>query len=379
MASRTLAASVAPSPRAASGEIVRAGPGAARRVAELDGIRAIAIWLVLLIHALATASATRAAASFHGWQAALWQVVAHGWLGVDLFFVLSGFLITGILLDANVRPNYFGNFYLRRALRILPVLLVVLSVMALIYRGPAAYFGLALLFCANVAGLLGVATPPGLGPLWSLAVEEQFYLFWPGLVRVCSVQRLALLATAIVVAEPLIRLAFWTPEAQFYTWMRCDGLALGALVAIWVRNRRSQPSVSLRLALGWVVLAVALGIVELLVRSSVLSSSLRTSEADLVFAAAILSAYTLRGSRWTAPLRSAPAAFFAATSYCAYVVHAPLFNLIDGLGLTRSDSPFVAGALRGLYGYPLVFGIAALSRRFLEEPFLRLKGVLTRA
>jgi peptidoglycan/LPS O-acetylase OafA/YrhL len=379
MAGRTLAANVVESPRSAPGEQALRAPAAAPRIAELDGIRALAIWMVLLTHAIASGNAVPASAALRGWREALWQVVAHGWLGVDLFFVLSGFLITGILLETKPRANYFSNFYIRRALRILPVFLVLLAILALVDRGPLAYFGLALLFCANLAPLFGIATPLGAGPLWSLAVEEQFYLFWPALVRVVSTNRLVLAALFIVVLEPLLRLAFGNPGTELFTWMRCDGLALGALVAIWVRAPQCRPGVSLRVSLGAVGLALALGGLELLVRSPILSEALRTSEANLVFGAMVLGAYTLRGSRWTGWLRSRPAVFFAGISYCTYVIHLPVFNLVDDLGWTHSSSPFTAGFLRALYGFPIVFAIATLSKRYLEEPFLRLKGVLSRS
>jgi peptidoglycan/LPS O-acetylase OafA/YrhL len=379
MVGRTLSASVAHVPPVSLREHIVPAPSGSARVGELDGIRSIAIWMVLFMHGLATESAIRAASAFHGWQAILWLTVAHGWLGVDLFFVLSGFLITGILLDTKNRSNYFKSFYVRRALRILPVFLVVLGILALIYRGPAAYFGLALLFCANLAPLLGVGTPPGGGPLWSLAVEEQFYLFWPALLRFVSVRALTIVATIIVLVEPLVRFEFGQPDTISFTWMRCDGLALGALVAIWVRAPRCNRTTSFRVAIAALGLSLALGLLELVMHSTIFSVALRISEANLVFGAIVLSAYTLRGSRWTAWLRSPPAIFFAGVSYCAYVIHLPIFNLVDALGLTRASTPFEAGVLRMLYSFPLVFVIATLSKRYLEEPFLRLKGVLSRS
>jgi peptidoglycan/LPS O-acetylase OafA/YrhL len=373
---------IAPVSQPAPAVSIETGPFAASkpaRIPELDGIRALAIWLVLIFHAVATPAATRVGATLTGWHAALWQAIDHGWLGVDLFFVLSGFLITGILLDAKPRADYYRGFYARRARRILPVLLVVLGVFALIYRGPAAYFGLALVFCANLTSLLGVATPPGLGPLWSLAVEEQFYLFWPWLARAFPMRGLSVLAGLIVLCEPLVRFAFGAPEQIYYTWFRCDGLALGALLALWVRSRGCNAQRSLRLALVAGIAAVLLGCAESLVRSAAFSAAVRTSEAGLVFASLLLVAYTLRGSRWTAILRSPAAGYFAATSYCVYVIHAPIFGALDALGLTRAGNPFISAAWRAVFGLPLVFGLATLSRHFLEEPFLRLKGSLRQA
>jgi peptidoglycan/LPS O-acetylase OafA/YrhL len=118
----------------------RSGPG---RVAELDGIRALAIWAVLLFHGISTVDSAEAAGALSAGPRALFTLVAHGWLGVDLFFVLSGFLITGILLDSKHQPTYFRNFWLRRAVRILPLLFALLAVCGLAYRSHPEYFALA--------------------------------------------------------------------------------------------------------------------------------------------------------------------------------------------------------------------------------------------
>jgi peptidoglycan/LPS O-acetylase OafA/YrhL len=92
---------------------------AEHRVPELDGVRAIAVWMVLLTHILAGFPNAPGALDFI--PDPVRQVLTHGWLGVDLFFLLSGFLITGILMDSKERPNYFRNFYMRRVLRIMPL------------------------------------------------------------------------------------------------------------------------------------------------------------------------------------------------------------------------------------------------------------------
>ena len=353
-------------------------PEAGPRIGELDGIRAVAIWMVLLMHAFATPKAEIAARAFEGWRLIGWTVLAHGWLGVDLFFVLSGFLITGILLDTRTRSHYYGSFYMRRALRILPIFLLVLAGLFIAGRQLTPYFGFAILFCANFAYLFGIATPGGAGPMWSLAVEEQFYLIWPTLVRYLPAWGFAAAVAAVVVAEPLVRAANFDPDFTL-TWTRCDGLALGALTAIWVRRPRCDRRGSLRAAIVALAITNILIFIEWAFHSDRISSALRISEADLVFAAAILTAYTLRGSRVTAFLRSRVAVFFADTSYCAYLIHVPLFNLIDGLGLTSASSPIVAGLLRAAYGYPLVFALAAISRRWVEVPILRLKATLAKA
>ncbi|HXP84767.1 MAG TPA: acyltransferase [Bryobacteraceae bacterium] len=178
-------------------------PQSSEHIPELDGVRATAIWMVLVAH-LGFAYPPPAGALLWMPSAAV-RILGHGWLGVDLFFVLSGFLITGILLDSRNRPKYFQRFYGRRALRILPVYFVSVGVMALFYANSGRYFLLSSLFMANLASLLSVSFPHGPGVLWSLAVEEHFYLLWPGLVRLMSRRTLAIVAAAIVLGTPVLR------------------------------------------------------------------------------------------------------------------------------------------------------------------------------
>ena len=148
-------------------------------IPELQGLRGLAVLAVVLYHCHPRLEGT----SFY--RASLW-----GWAGVNLFFVLSGFLITSILLESRGKPHYFHNFYARRALRIWPVyvlvLVVVLSECAVVHRAA----GLRSHQDRAVAGLrpflqnlFHLALPPAIGPTWSLAIEEQYYFLWAPLVR----------------------------------------------------------------------------------------------------------------------------------------------------------------------------------------------------
>jgi peptidoglycan/LPS O-acetylase OafA/YrhL len=346
------------------------------RIRELDGIRAIAILSVLVGHALADPRSVESLQAGHHWTFAERFFLGHLWLGVDLFFVLSGFLITGILLETRDDDRYYRNFYIRRALRILPVLLVFLAFVALVYHGPAAYFFFALLFCANFVSWLNVGTPPGAGPLWSLGVEEQFYLLWPTLVRHLKPRMLLAAAIGICVAVPILRAVADDHNQLLLTWMRCDGLALGALLAVWVHHQKPSRSSAKKIIAVALGLAIGLFALETLVGSPRLTLALRTSEADLFFAAGLIAAYVWQGSPATAPLRSGVAVFVAGTSYCAYVIHLSVYNAVDAFGWTASSSTLTSGLLRLAFGVPIVFALAALSKRFLEDPFLRLKSVL---
>src|SRR5678815_2074902 len=203
---------------------------------ELDVLRGIAILSVVFYHGLFWS--TGEAAGLQG--IARWIVLAAkpGWLGVNLFFVLSGFLITGILLDTNARADYFRRFYLRRAVRILPasyLLLVALLAARLI---DPAYFALSFVYLSNVTPVFGV--PLQYAVLWSLAVEEQFYLLWPAIVRHASPRNMAAASLGLILLVPVVRgIAFERGTSSdglyMYTWLVCDGLATGAFVASILR------------------------------------------------------------------------------------------------------------------------------------------------
>src|ERR1700675_3186470 len=144
------------------------------RIPELDGIRGIAILTVLLYHVLCYSMLHRSWSGLAHVATRATENLAHG---VDLFFVLSGFLITGILLDSRADPHYFRNFYARRALRILPLYYAVLIVILLCYPNSGRYVLLSFFHLSNISPILGISMING--AMWSLSVEEHFYLVWP--------------------------------------------------------------------------------------------------------------------------------------------------------------------------------------------------------
>ncbi len=361
-------------PRLSASAVKRGG-----HVLELDGIRAFAIWLVLAAHLLFTQPATAAGTDFI--PRALAAILAHGWLGVDLFFVLSGFLITGILLRTKGlgRGKYFRRFYLRRVLRILPLYFVVLVILFAAFRGQyAAYFAFCALLSANLSGLASVPVPDAAGPFWSLAVEEQFYLFWPWLVLWLDARRLATIALAIVVAEPFVRI--FASESQLeLTWYRLDGLAMGALVAIWYAGWDGDRRSSRALGLGLAAAAVAISVIGApfgVNHQGPASTSFRITQAVCVFGALVVAAVSLRGHAALGFLRSRIAVTTAVLSYCIYLVHRPLVDAFTGtVGATAwfGSLPAAGGTIFRLAVVLLAaYGLAALSRRFLEEPFQKL-------
>lgn len=187
------------------------------RLVRLDGIRGIAILAVIAFH-----------------HRFLLEV---GWAGVDLFFVLSGFLITRILRASAARNSYWSRFYLKRAARILPPLLLLFAFALVLSRhiSPITLAGYALFF-GNVMNLTRYQN--GLfGALWSLAVEEHFYILFPFAVRYLSRRGLLLFLSALLIFSPLARAVATSHTSgwetiYFLTPFRLDGLAVGALLAL---------------------------------------------------------------------------------------------------------------------------------------------------
>jgi peptidoglycan/LPS O-acetylase OafA/YrhL len=209
------------------------------RVPALDGVRGLAILLVVVMHALFFGVPLPGVAP--PTQLEPYVLLAGlGWCGVDVFFVLSGYLITGILVRSRGEPHYFRNFYVRRALRIFPLYYVVMALLlwwlpraAATGSETAAY----LLYYQNFRLAFGVDVQTDLAReiTWSLAVEEQFYLVWPAVIafvprrwlpRVCVVAILGAIAARFVCLESGI------PKPYFLTFCRLDALAAGALLAL---------------------------------------------------------------------------------------------------------------------------------------------------
>jgi peptidoglycan/LPS O-acetylase OafA/YrhL len=198
------------------------------RLGRLDGIRALAILLVF---------------SYHHFLGGL------GWVGVDIFFVLSGYLITGILLRSGADQHYWQTFYLKRSTRILPPLFVLfIATVALSHHvSKVGLVGYAL-FAGNLVNMSPYIVA-GLVALWSLAIEEHFYIFWPFFTRYVAIWKLVWILAIVAFTEPVLRvlamLVHLPPMSTYYlTPFRLDGLVLGALLAVGEITGRGKPFLS---------------------------------------------------------------------------------------------------------------------------------------
>jgi len=369
------------------------------RVPDLDGIRGIAIWMVLLVHIVYGFSngpvyaLSNSPGALDFVPPVILLIVRHGWLGVNLFFMLSGFLITGILLGSKDRPHYFKNFYIRRVLRIMPLYFACVIVWSILYRGYGQYFLLSSLFAANMWWPLHIVAPHGPGVLWSLAIEEHFYLVWPLIVFLLNKRTLAAVTAVIFIGSPILRWAFAGNVVQVFiymgTWFQLDGLAAGALMAIWARSeyasKRSALQIAAVLMACLIVISVAgipFGIMEPFSASSI---ALRNTQAYLGFAAVFVLVVAYRGTKWSAPLRWRFLQLSGVLSYCLYLVHLSVGDGYEYL-IDRFNIPvwfyvgsFGALCVRAAVMIGVSFAIALLSRKYLEGPFLALKDRFTEA
>jgi len=222
-------------------------PLAGRHIPALDGLRGIAIIFVMVYHFFALCTPA------DNWVDDLvFSVGKAGWIGVDMFFVLSGFLITGILYDSRNARGYFRSFYVRRALRIFPLYYFVLFVLfvSLSFLSTSLPENYAMLRKEQVwfwvylinwyFAFQGGFTLPA-GHFWSLAVEEQFYLVWPFVVLWCRHQTLIVFCAILFCVSLVARislLAIGIPPTAVYTitFTHMDGLVLGALLAVGLRS-----------------------------------------------------------------------------------------------------------------------------------------------
>ncbi len=352
----------------------------------LDSIRGWAILLVLMVHCVAFQPAGSSVLSVVN------EVARAGWLGVDLFFVLSGYLITSILLSTRQTPGYFVNFYARRALRIFPAyylyLVVVFLVLPHVLAGVSgeslrAWALSSALYLQNIQMLIvgGATSWRGLDHLWSLAIEEHFYLFWPLIVGLFPARRLlvvcvALIATAWAVKALLVLFHDWPLAAYVFMPARMDALAAGALVAClphgWNKTTgRLALLVAVVAAAGLLAIAFSKGGLRL---SGGVNIALITSLAALAFAALLhVIVMTDFKPMW---LHNPVLVTFGRYSYGMYLIHIAVIELfqVPLLGYWQASMGYnTASLLSGVATMLVTLLVAMLSYHLFEMRFLKLK------
>jgi peptidoglycan/LPS O-acetylase OafA/YrhL len=346
-----------------------------KHIKELDGMRGCAALAVLVLHLFTTVPNVVVANEPVGWRIA-WFLANFGTYGVDVFFVLSGFLITSLLLADREGPHYFRNFYWKRVLRIQPVYLVHLLVMWFFVRGSHGYVWLSLMFLVN---FLRIGSISGSGPAWTLSIEEQFYLLWPQIVRRLSLANIYRSCMVLVVFSAGLRgvmLLVLHHALLSATWYRFDGLALGALLGCeWMAEGDGlTPGIRrvLRVLHGAPCLWIAL-VYELYCAIGHMGDS---SGAFFLLSTNLLVYRAIRymlwhpGTRATNWLRSRPLLFLGTISYGMYMYHIFFLWLFDHY----SHAPF--GLSYFLYRAAFAVGatliVCVASLYWLEMPIRRL-------
>ena len=354
----------------------------------------MAILLVILYHYISmTPPAARGIVSY------MQATFGMGWSGVNLFFVLSGFLIGGILLDARNSTHYFKTFYLRRVHRIMPIYYLWIGI----------YFLVAFTPLVRWVGSTGIVPArPSIIPiygfflqntvwsrqdafrtvwlsaLWSLAVEEQFYLVVPSVVRLFSKRGLVMLLGLTVLAGPLVRILVFRyivpthPAAPYMLTPCCaDALAMGVLLAVgwreeslkqWLqRNLRFVYAAVGLLSLGFAYLAIT-GKSQYSYAMSVWGFSC----VDAFFAGLLVVALMAPRGIWAGICRWPFLTDVGGVSYCMYIIHASVNRVCHAFLSSSPDGiSTLSSSLATLLAAIATWGLAKLSWRLLESPMIR--------
>jgi peptidoglycan/LPS O-acetylase OafA/YrhL len=347
----------------------------------LDGLRGLAILLVVAHHNFKFTS-----------------YFSFGWLGVDLFFVLSGFLITDILLRALDKPHFLRNFYVRRVLRIFPLFYLSIVICLLILPNIKALHLNADYYINNQGWLWAYLQnwlfifkePYGDSILlhtWSLAVEEQFYLVWPLVILLVRRQKVLLgIALGALVLVIAVRYILWAmqieglPYWSFYTFTRVDGLCVGSALALLMR-------VNLEFLNKWLYLVVsAIAFVnfgfyfvnkQFDFTMPYLAITGYTTF-TLVFGIVVYEAVRAESGLIQWLLNNRFLKFFGRISYGLYVYHWPIYILLFDRLTNWSVAHGIAGAglapfLSAMVITVIAIIVSVLSYRYFERPFLKLK------
>lgn len=343
-------------------------------VKELDGWRFIAVIGVILLH--------YAPRFFIG-----------AWVVMDLFFVLSGFLITGILLDTKHKKGYYKNFIVRRVIRLFP--LYYLCLFILLFLVPQSYFDMSYyrqhqawywLYVPNwLISLHGWSPTKAIDHFWSLGIEEQFYIIWPLFVWLFSTKQLIRFCIFLFCASFIFRniglqLGFVMPFPYVNTLARMEPIALGAIVAILVRTNKGilERWALLATLIAFVGTAIAFIVAGTFHMENAVHYSINYTIVDILFAGLLTITLSKNLPIWIRRFFTHPVIrSIAGMTYCLYVFHNPIHAILKYKYLpqlqqyTGSDTMgyiwmFVIGMAITL---PLCYAI----HRWIEAPLWKLK------
>jgi peptidoglycan/LPS O-acetylase OafA/YrhL len=373
--------------------------GPSTHLPALDGVRGLAILLVLIVHLMLFNNDTG-----NRWLDSIGQLRSLGFLGVDLFFVLSGFLITGILYDTLHDAHYFRNFYMRRFLRIFPLyygFLFLLLILTPVLHGTWGGRQYVLLGYMQNTGIwfptdgFHPSDLIDLNHFWSLAVEEQFYLVWPMLIfLIKDRKRLIRLSLVLSACALALRIAFSIHETPYlvglvheWTLCRMDTLMFGGCLALVLRG---EHSLSRRWAAVWfwgsmaVIVGYALTHPRIYLSAAKFIGTVGYTMCAIAFAALIFLALD-PASTWNRVFRMAWLRSLGKYSYGIYVLHILVGHLFglwlqDLLGVSlrnflapRLHSRPLAILIEFFLSAVVIYAAAWLSYNLYEVHFLRLK------
>jgi peptidoglycan/LPS O-acetylase OafA/YrhL len=347
------------------------------RIRELDGLRAVAILLVVAWHYLGRPS---------GPESLLWKATHFGTSGVDLFFVLSGYLISSILLANRGSSGFFSAFYGRRTFRILPVyyLMIVLFVVGRLSGFLPALFDGTIPAWVYFLGLQNIWMTMNktwgsewLVVTWSLAIEEQFYLLWPIVLRFYPARWLPWMLAAVLVASPVTRaIDFLAGDEwgyQFLLPFRADALAAGAMVA-WYRWSGLRNVTVDRLAVAILFLSACL--------FPVFASLFRYPDTArpmalwgytylaVAYGSLVFVVLQYQGTRFLGLLRTRVTGFLARISYSLYLVHIVVLSLVFIAFRSPQDLNTWTGIVLAGLAFLISIAVCELSYRILEKPMI---------
>jgi len=364
-----------------------------KRIPELDGLRGMAILLVFLAHYLGGAGHLHFRAPIRH----IFSAMNVGWSGVDLFFVLSGFLIGGILLEAKTAPHYFRAFYMRRVHRILPIyyswiLLYAVIVLVALAGGPNPFSASErdlkqvlpqLLFLQNFQLSLYPFQQAWFVVTWSLAVEEQFYLFAPLVIRFLTTRNLVVALLSAIAGAPLIRFLvfrYWFPNTLAAVYLlpcRADALALGVLLAVGWRSQAFRAFSArhhrlLQLMLFFLFAGICCTLKWMVGPVTLLRATIGYSWFAVLYVCLLLLALSQTDTWLAGIFRWKSLRWLGTVSYCVYIIHLAILLLSHQLILHSAPEFYsLPGAAVTALAAVLTLALAALSWRYFEKPLIR--------